>query len=330
MSSEFPGATFRDPAGSLSFEEDRVVRRIGAPAREAVLDFLGSPLCRKLQERGDLIAAEIDDSGKELRLQHPKVPIPTYPWEWTPSQWLAAAELTLTLGEDAIAEGWILKDATPLNVLFLGARPIFVDILSFERRDPRSSVWLAYGQYVRTFLLPLLMNRKLSWPLSLSLFRRDGYEPAELFAAMGWSQRLSRDTFWPVTLPARAPRSHRFEGPEAAARCRSRCYSRSAEAHVDQAAPEHAAGGGEDHLFRLEQVSGDADPLHPGAEPSEAGMGAAGHRSCSTAVGAGHRRQHRRVQRTRRRSRRRGRRPGARPARRRPHRSARPGYRTPR
>jgi SAM-dependent methyltransferase len=227
MSSEFPGATFRDPAGSLSFEEDRVVRRIGAPAREAVLDFLGSPLCRKLQERGDLIAAEIDDSGKELRLQHPKVPIPTYPWEWTPSQWLAAAELTLTLGEDAIAEGWILKDATPLNVLFLGARPIFVDILSFERRDPRSSVWLAYGQYVRTFLLPLLMNRKLSWPLSLSLFRRDGYEPAELFAAMGWRQRLSRDTFWPVTLPAllerraatdsKAPKPPRVADPDVTA-----------------------------------------------------------------------------------------------------------------
>ena len=66
-------------------------------------------------------------------------------------QWLAAAELTLKLGEEAIGEGWVLKDATPLNVLFQGPRPIFVDILSFERRDPRASVWLAYGQYVRTF-----------------------------------------------------------------------------------------------------------------------------------------------------------------------------------
>ena len=41
MTSGSPGATFRDPAGSLSFEDDLVVRRIGAPAREAVLDFLG-------------------------------------------------------------------------------------------------------------------------------------------------------------------------------------------------------------------------------------------------------------------------------------------------
>jgi hypothetical protein len=103
---------------------------------------------------------------------------------------------------EALAAGWILKDATPLNVLFVGTRPVFVDILSFERRDPRSSIWLAYGQYVRTFLLPLLMNRMLAWPLSLSLFKRDGYEPADCYAALGWGDRLSRAALWPITLPA--------------------------------------------------------------------------------------------------------------------------------
>jgi len=196
-----PLATFRDPAGSLSFEDDVAVRRIGVAARESVLEFLESPFCRRAQLRGDLIAAHIDDSDVGLRLLHPRIPIPTYPWEWTPTQWVAAADLTLNLCEEALAEGWILKDATPLNVLFTGTRPIFVDILSFERRDPKSSLWLAYGQYVRTFLLPLLMNRMLSWPLSLTLFKRDGYEPADLYAALSWRQRLSRAAFWPITLP---------------------------------------------------------------------------------------------------------------------------------
>jgi SAM-dependent methyltransferase len=201
MSSALPGATFRDPAGSLSFEDDLVIRRVSAAARVAVLELLDSPFCRTLQERGDLIGAEVDDSGGSLSLRHPKIRIPTYPWEWTPLQWLAAAELTLNLCEQALADGWILKDATPLNVLFTGTRPIFVDILSFERRDPHSSIWLAYGQYVRTFLLPLLMNRMLSWPLSLSLFKRDGYEPADCYAALGWGRRWSRDALWPITLP---------------------------------------------------------------------------------------------------------------------------------
>jgi SAM-dependent methyltransferase len=194
-------ATFRDPAGSLSFEEDVVVRRIDPVARAPVLEFLGSPFCRRAQFRGDLVAAHIDDAPDGLRLLHPKIPIPTYPWEWTPAQWLAAAELTLDLCQEALADGWILKDATPLNVLFTASRPIFVDILSFERRSPGSSIWLAYGQYVRTILLPLVMNRMLHWPLALTLFKRDGYEPADLYAAMTWRQRVSRAAFWPITLP---------------------------------------------------------------------------------------------------------------------------------
>ena len=195
-------ATFRDPAGSLRFEGGQVLRSIHPQARDAALAFLDSPFCHNAQQRGDLIPAEIDDSPAGLVLRHPRIPFPAYPWEWAPSQWLAAAELTLNLCDEALSSGLILKDATPLNILFDGARPVFVDILSFEARDPAASLWLAYGQYIRTFLLPLVMHRALGWPLSLSLFKRDGYEPADCYAALGWSQRLSRDAFWPVTLPA--------------------------------------------------------------------------------------------------------------------------------
>jgi hypothetical protein len=213
MSSSAPAPTFRDPAGSLSIEDDVAVRRIRETATQSVLEFLDSPFCRRMQERGDLIAADVDTSGHDLRLIHPKIPIPTYPWEWTPSQWVAAAELTLTLCDEGLAEGWILKDATPLNILFDGRRPVLVDILSFERRDPHSSIWLAYGQYVRTFLLPLVIHRVLGWPLVLTFFKRDGYEPAELFAATSWRQRLTRDVFWPVTLPALIERKRGAAAP---------------------------------------------------------------------------------------------------------------------
>jgi SAM-dependent methyltransferase len=194
-------ATFRDPAGSLRFEGGQVLRTVHPAARAQVLAFLNSAFCRAAQQRGDLIAADADDSSSGLTLHHPRIPFPTYPWEWTPSQWSAAAELTLKLCEEALDSGLILKDATPLNVLFHGSRAIFVDILSFEPRDPASSLWLAYGQFVRTFLLPLVMHRALGWPLALSLFKRDGYEPAECYAALGWSKRLSRDALWPITLP---------------------------------------------------------------------------------------------------------------------------------
>lgn len=202
-----PTPTFRDPAGSLYLEDDFAVRTIHASAREQVLDFVSSPFCSRLQDRGDMVAITINNTPAGLRLLHPKVPVPTYPWEWTPSQWLAAAELTLSLCEEALSEGWILKDATPLNILFVGSRPVLVDVLSFEPWDPApkdhpSHIWLAYGQYVRTFLLPLLMNKLLSWPLELSMFKRDGYEPLDLYKALSPAQRFSPAAFWPVTLPA--------------------------------------------------------------------------------------------------------------------------------
>jgi 2-polyprenyl-3-methyl-5-hydroxy-6-metoxy-1,4-benzoquinol methylase len=211
MTDGTPIATFRDPAGSLSLEGDFAIRSIHPEARDQVMEFVTSDFCTRLQDRGDMVAITIKDTTAGLRLLHPRVPVPTYPWEWTPSQWLAAAHLTLSLCAEALDEGWVLKDATPLNILFVGSRPVLVDVLSFERWDPApkeypSHLWLAYGQYVRTFLLPLLMNRLLSWPLELSLFKRDGYEPAELYKALGWRQRLSSEAFWPVTLAARLER----------------------------------------------------------------------------------------------------------------------------
>jgi SAM-dependent methyltransferase len=194
--------TFRDPAGSLIVERDRAVRTIRPEFRESVFEFLNSSFYRSAVERGEMIASVVEDDAEGLRLIHPRVRIATYPWEWTVSQWMVAAELTLRLCDDALNDGWILKDATPLNVLFDGARPVLVDVLSFERRDPGSSLWLAYGQYVRTFLLPLLMKKMMQWPLELTSFKRDGYEPVELYAAMGWTKRLSPAALLPVTIPA--------------------------------------------------------------------------------------------------------------------------------
>ena len=201
MNTATPLPTFRDPAGSLCFEDGLVIRKINPAAREDALEFVNSPFYERLQQRGDMVSSTIEDTPEGLRLLHPKIPVPTYPWEWASSQWLAAAELTLSLAEEGLAEGWNLKDATPLNILFLGSKPVLVDVLSFERLDPTSSTWLAYGQYMRTFLLPLLMNQLLSWPLELSLFKRDGYEPADLYQALSPLQRFSRKAFWPITLP---------------------------------------------------------------------------------------------------------------------------------
>jgi SAM-dependent methyltransferase len=201
--------TFRDPAGQLLLAPDHALRRVRAVAAEEARAFLDSALRIDLERSGDLVASRIVEppsdsfsSPGDFWLHHPRIDPISYPWEWTAAQWNAAAELTLRLAGKAIDAGWTLKDATPLNLLFKGARPIFVDVLSFERRDPHSTVWLAYGQFVRTFLLPLVAAKHLNWPLAATVLARDGYEPGALYRALPRWRRLNPRLLDVITLAA--------------------------------------------------------------------------------------------------------------------------------
>ena len=199
--------TFRDPAGHLHLTETHALRRVRPAAVEETLAFLGSRLRGSLEGSGELISSRIAEPGVhacvgpgEFWLEHPRIDPISYPWEWTTGQWRAAAELTLGIARKATDAGWALKDATPLNIVFAGARPVLVDVLSLERRDPHSSVWLAYGQFVRTFLLPLVAQKFLSWPLQATLLSRDGYEPRTIYEALRPWQKLHPDLLDVVTL----------------------------------------------------------------------------------------------------------------------------------
>ena len=186
-------STFRDPAGSVQVRADGVYRQVRPPYDVEILSFLDTPLAAGLVQEGRLISSEVlvgGEGDEALVLRHPRVGFPSYPWEWPPAMWLSAAELTLSLCRDLVQNGWILKDATPLNVLFHRARPVFVDVLSIQRADLDRPIWQAYGQFVRTFVLPLLANAKLGWPLQAAILNRDGYSPDEVFAALPWHLRI--------------------------------------------------------------------------------------------------------------------------------------------
>ena len=142
-----------------------------SPLRHRISALSPVDLARRWTTEGHLVATEVVSSVQDeaLVLEHPRVFFPSYPWEWTPGQWVAAAELTLEFCRQLLHQGWILKDATPLNILFDGSRPVFVDLLSVERRDPGNPLWLAYGQFARTFLLPLAAYKYLGWPRAATL-----------------------------------------------------------------------------------------------------------------------------------------------------------------
>lgn len=137
-----------------------------------------------------------------MLVEHQRIDFPSFPYEWTPEMLHGAAELTLELAEGLLSDGLGLKDATPYNVLFRGPEPVFIDLLSFERRTPGDPTWLPYAQFVRTFLLPLLVHQRFGFELPrLLLNHRDGLEPEEVYRWAGPLQRIKPPFLSLVSLP---------------------------------------------------------------------------------------------------------------------------------
>ncbi len=184
-----PVASFRDPAGKLVRHRGRILRTIHPDAIADFEAFLATTTAREATEAGRLVSSNrVADA--EYVVEHERIPFPSYPYEWPAEMLHAAAALTLDLARQSLAEGFGLKDATPYNVLFRGARPVFIDLLSFEKRGPLDSTWRPYAQFARTFLLPLLAAKSFGMePHALLANSRDGVEPESLYQ---WSRPLQR------------------------------------------------------------------------------------------------------------------------------------------
>ena len=115
----------------------------------------------------------------------------------------SAGESTLRLARAALRSRFVLKDATPYNVMFDGCRPVFLDILSFRTRDPRDSIWQPYAQFVRTFVYPLLACAHFGIRLDeIFLVHRDGLEPDRLLSLCPFYRRLMPPFLSAATIPA--------------------------------------------------------------------------------------------------------------------------------
>ena len=215
------GASFRDPAGSVLRYGERVLRVVNPIGVADLSAFLASASGQKLMAGGKVVATRelnpeerqgvlgdagvgelFDARGGQMVLEHERIAFPSYPYEWPAEMLHAAGLLTLELAKALVEDGLGLKDATPYNVLFRGTEPVFIDVLSFERRQPGDATWLPYAQFVRTFLLPLLANRTYGLGLDQILTtRRDGLEPEEVYRWSRPSQRLRPPFFSLVSMP---------------------------------------------------------------------------------------------------------------------------------
>ncbi len=214
-------ASFRDPAGCLFAFNNRIARIIKKSGLADFNAFMASSTSKVFIESGRLVRTTVLDAkqieelldnseiasaykGEEgaIVVEHDRIPFQSYPYEWPPEMLHSAGCLTLDLAESLLAEGLGLKDATPYNILFQGPGPVFIDLLSAERRVQGDSIWLPSAQFERTFLLPLLANKYFGLTISeLLASRRDGLEPEEVYQLCGTFQRLAPPFLTLVTLP---------------------------------------------------------------------------------------------------------------------------------
>jgi 2-polyprenyl-3-methyl-5-hydroxy-6-metoxy-1,4-benzoquinol methylase len=212
-------SSFRDPSGHLLIVDDRIIRIVTSAGIPDLQAFLDSATSQKFLKSGQLVETDELDLNSiwnildqnenntipdgSIVLEHEHLPFQNFPYEWPAEMLHAAGELTLELAESLLSEGLGLKDATPYNIIFRGPTPVFVDLLSFERRDARNPIWLPEAQFERTFLLPLLVNKHFGINLDQLLsVRRDGIEPEEVYRLCGNFKRLLPPFLSLVSIPA--------------------------------------------------------------------------------------------------------------------------------
>ncbi len=219
---ELDTGSFRDPDSRVFYSDGAVLRALSERGAADWRALAASRMFADATTAGRLVPTEeidVADGQPLLRgasaaavLRHDRIPFVSYPYEWTPGMLRDAALLQLDLLLAALDEDLTLKDATPYNVQFRGALPIFVDVGSFEPLRP-AEPWVGYRQFCELFLYPLLLGAWKGVPFQPWLRGSlEGIRPAEMRALMSFRDRFRRGALAHVFLHARLDRSYSRSG----------------------------------------------------------------------------------------------------------------------
>ena len=201
--------SWRDPDGFVLKHQGRILRAVALSKAEQVRSLLRSPWMTRLIAAGEIPRTVelpdqpqlLEESKRWLWLEHDVLPFPCHAHEITALQLHDSGALTLKIAMEAAQNGWMLKDASAWNVVHSRGRPVFVDLLSFNPAEP-TGIWVAYGQFVRHFLLPLLLHKRLGMtPPEIFLVHRDGISPERAYQALHGTALLSPAAMELVVLP---------------------------------------------------------------------------------------------------------------------------------
>ena len=203
--------SFRDRSGRVYHYEDSIFRTVMPPASDDFEFVRSTGLIDEFVSKGQLVAESRVDAnvlgdvaiGADYVLEHPKVPFISYPYEWSFEALKNAALLHLDIQLAALERGVTLSDATAYNVQFRGAKPVFIDSLSF-RRYADGEYWTGHRQFCDQFLNPLLLQATLGIPYN-AWYRGslEGISAEHLSDILPWHKKLSWGVFTNVEMQAR-------------------------------------------------------------------------------------------------------------------------------
>jgi hypothetical protein len=196
-------ASFRDPEARVVYSpEGEVLRELSARGRQDWEALESARFFRRALEDGRVVPTEEIEPGL---LRHERLPFVSYPYEWPFEMLREAALLQLGLLDEALAEGFVLKDGSPYNVQWRGSEPVFVDVGSFERLR-KGEPWAGYRQFCALFLYPLMLQAYRGIPPQAWLRGSlEGIEPSEARALL---PRFRRGVFTHVVLHDRLEAKH--------------------------------------------------------------------------------------------------------------------------
>jgi hypothetical protein len=221
-----PGS-FRDWDGRVFSADGRVVRALSETGLADWEALAASELFERYTASGGLVGTwrEPDETLDDLRqadpdgtwvaaLGHERIPVVSYPYEWTFSMLKDAALLQLELTSAALEENLALKDATPFNVQWRGAQPVFIDVGSFERAR-EGEPWVGYRQFCMLYLYPLMLEAYRGVPFQPWLRGSvDGIAPVEFRRLFGFRDRFRPGMLRHVFLHASLERRYAGRGGE--------------------------------------------------------------------------------------------------------------------
>jgi hypothetical protein len=179
--------SFRDPAARVFYQDERILRGLADEAAEVDAAARASGLMEQLVSAGLLVENWVVDDvdappgipGAAI-VESARIPVLSYPSEWSFSMLQDAALATLDANLIALTKGFILKDASAFNVLFKGTTPIIIDVASIDRFGERG-IWTGYGQFCDHFLAPLMLEAHTGVPFQRMLHgKTDGVPIGDL------------------------------------------------------------------------------------------------------------------------------------------------------